>query len=364
MQGRSALLVGLGLVLLVAGIWNLMQRHELTRPDPAAANPSQKQQSVSLPPDTVPVRSEEGGPEEVVLREDAFVLRSGQEVKLDTEGGEIVLESGQTDTLWLRVGLRRGDPQRARAWWAQQVLEVEETTQGLSIRHRSRGAERLPWAFWHSGSSGLVFRLRVPRTVSVELVSSGGDIHVLGPCGPVTARTSGGDIRLEGLVDRIEARSSGGDMVLRDFSSPHVELSTSGGDISLSRGRARVLHLRSSGGDLWVEALQVEGDLALISSGGDIKAQLQGLGAEGNRIFTTGGDVDLYLPVSVSASLSLRAEEVRIDPRFPLSPIAEERTRWGWGWSRSQYIAGRIGTGSRSLEVRATGGTIRLHPLP
>ncbi|WP_431999374.1 DUF4097 family beta strand repeat-containing protein [Streptomyces sioyaensis] len=120
------------------------------------------------------------------------------------------------------------------------------------------------------------YRVLLPRTASVELHTSGGDITVRGTRGRIVAETSGGDVTVTDSAARsVRARTSGGDVDLALAAAPaEVSGRTSGGDVTIRLPKgAYAVDAATSGGDRKV-AVPTDGRSAhkvtARTSGGDV----------------------------------------------------------------------------------------------
>lgn len=148
------------------------------------------------------------------------------------------------------------------------------------------------------------FKLYVPATVSTDLTTSGGSIHVSKMSGKQEFTTSGGSLHVTDVTGKIDGRTSGGSIHLEN-STNEVDLTTSGGGINASNCKGK-LRLNTSGGSLHLDDLD-----------GDIKATTSGGGIRGKNIagvlstHTSGGSVNLDdLSCSLEASTSAGSIDV------------------------------------------------------
>ncbi|MFI1156816.1 DUF4097 family beta strand repeat-containing protein [Streptomyces sioyaensis] len=79
------------------------------------------------------------------------------------------------------------------------------------------------------------YRVLLPRTASVDLHTSGGDITIRGTKGQIAAETSGGDVTVTDSAARtVRARTSGGNVDLALAAAPdEVAGRTSGGNVTI-----------------------------------------------------------------------------------------------------------------------------------
>ncbi|MBO9564059.1 MAG: hypothetical protein J7621_14845 [Niastella sp.] len=142
------------------------------------------------------------------------------------------------------------------------------------------------------------FRIYVPRNVTTNLITSGGNIHIAHLNGVQDFRTSGGNLHVEDLAGKIKGVTSGGNIHLSD-SKDDITLITSGGNIHAKNSNGK-LELTTSGGNVTLESLT--GNVDATTSGGNVSGNT--IGGELSAV-TSGGNVSLQdLSCSVSASTS------------------------------------------------------------
>ena len=142
------------------------------------------------------------------------------------------------------------------------------------------------------------YKIYVPKEISTNLTTSGGNITLKDLVGSQHFVTSGGNLEIVRLKGKIYGVTSGGNIFVKD-SEEDLELTTSGGDISADNCTGKI-HLVTSGGNLKLSKLN--GTIDATTSGGnaiatDIRGALEA--------HTSGGNVDLRdLYCSVAASTS------------------------------------------------------------
>ncbi|OIV36902.1 hypothetical protein BIV57_13890 [Mangrovactinospora gilvigrisea] len=117
------------------------------------------------------------------------------------------------------------------------------------------------------GHCDVSYTVTVPRTVDVEL------------------RTSGGDVTASGLSGAVAARTDGGNISVRDDASSRLTASTSGGDVEVAFSRAPAT-------------------VSATSDGGSVKVTLPGGGGVRYAVHasTAGGSKSVTVPQSASST--------------------------------------------------------------
>ncbi|MFF2813537.1 DUF4097 family beta strand repeat-containing protein [Streptomyces sp. NPDC058000] len=125
------------------------------------------------------------------------------------------------------------------------------------------------------------YRVLLPRSASVDLHTSGGDITVRGASGGITADTSGGNVIVEDTKARtVKAKTSGGDVEMTLGTVPDdVSGRTSGGNVTLRVPKGSyAVDAGTSGGSRTVSVATDTGSAHKISarsSGGDVSVLSQ-----------------------------------------------------------------------------------------
>jgi hypothetical protein len=171
--------------------------------------------------------------------------------------------------------------------------------------------------------------LRLPRKLSVELVSSNGRLDV------------------EGLHGKVRARSSNGSAILRDIVGD-VRVATSNAKVLCSRTVGRLV-ARSSNGK--IELDDHTGSVDASTSNGPIRVSLHEVGDDGVNLATSNGRIVLALPEVVDCEVDVRVDNGTIRNDRQLCKC----TREGNG-----RILGRLGDGGALVKLRTSNGSISL----
>ncbi|MEP6949364.1 MAG: DUF4097 family beta strand repeat-containing protein [Ginsengibacter sp.] len=224
------------------------------------------------------------------------------------------------------------------------------------------------------------FRIYVPKDVSTDLETSGGNIELTGISGSQQFETSGGNLVLKSLEGKIKGTTSGGNIYLKD-SKDDLDLTTSGGNIdaenssgninlSTSGGSVRLNNLKgnikaaTSGGN--VQGATIEGDLSAHTSGGNISLHELNCGLKAG---TSGGNIDVSVKTLVKdISINNSAGNVNleipknkgIDLKLYASKISTETLENFKGKNSKEEIDGTVSGGGIPVTVDAGGGKINL----
>lgn len=173
------------------------------------------------------------------------------------------------------------------------TVAMDGSTLKAVAKRKGRGDEDN----WRHGVS-VSFRIYVPETVSSELRTSGGNIHLSDLSGTEDFETSGGNLHLEKLSGKITGTTSGGNVDVSD-SKNEIVLRTSGGNMHANHCEGNIT-METSGGNM--EMQDVKGTVHATTSGGHI----HGDGISGElRTSTSGGNIHLEnMTCSLNASTS------------------------------------------------------------
>lgn len=217
---------------------------------------------------------------------------------------------------------------------------VEEGENEIVVRGRHEGL--LPFFLGR-----VEIHARVPKVFSLHLVTHGGEIDVQDLRGDVEAHTSGGDIEIQEIEGQVEISTSGGHIRAKEIVGS-LDAETSGGSIHASEVSGDV-DVRTSGGGIRVR--EAGGEVRARTSGGPIEVRF--VGTPRGDLRTSGGSIDVE--VEEEAGFDLHAEtsggRVELDDDLAFSGDVD----------RSE-LEGQVSGGGPHLELRTSGGNIRIRP--
>jgi len=277
-----------------------------------------------------------------VYRSESFSVTGDVKLEVTTSGGNITITEGTSDKVEVTLFARRGGSYLSPGDFNEEDFEIIILQRGNTIIasvNKNRGG----WN-WRGGDPSFSFEVKTPSNTNSELRTSGGNISISGLTGKQEARTSGGNITLEKMEGYSEVRTSGGNINVNNFSG-NLNARTSGGNIRLSEinGSADV---RTSGGNIRGE--NISGNLEAVTSGGSINVSATNI--DKNLILrTSGGNVTASVPGNIGYALNLRGSRVNTNNLANFS-----------GSSSRNRVEGRIGDSSRQLDLRTSGGTVNV----
>jgi DUF4097 and DUF4098 domain-containing protein YvlB len=257
------------------------------------------------------------------------------------------------------------------------------------------------------GSVSVDFLLHVPRGMDVAVDCGSGDIDVSGGIGAAQLETGYGDVDLAGAEGDVTASSGSGSVSVRDVEGGKVELESNYGDVVATNVIATALALRSGSGDVAltdaradaidlhtsygdvdvrtvagmltaqsgsgsVEIAACEGAVDASSSYGDVDVEgvlarlraTTGSGdvgvvalvgsdpADGWKLESSYGDVDLFAPADFACKLDARTSYGDIECGYALTIEA--------GMKSDERLAGTINGGGGLVELNSGSGDVRL----
>lgn len=152
------------------------------------------------------------------------------------------------------------------------------------------------------------YKIYVPRSISAELKTLGGNISLQGVRGNHAIKTSGGNIEVSDVSGHLQAFTSGGNIDIKN-SRGTIFGQTEGGNIYVNRGEGEI-RLRTSGGRIDLE--QISGAMLASAGGGDIRAHFLHI-AEGVSLTTSAGSIELKAPPAEGYDLVLRGSRVNFN---------------------------------------------------
>ena len=195
------------------------------------------------------------------------------------------------------------------------------------------------------GQPRIRVRAYVPREYSVEIETRGGAIRVEEISGRLAALTRGGRVEVARVAGPVLARTSGGRIEALDVEGD-LRARTSGGSIRLAGVRGDV-EARTSGGNIKIE--DAAGEVDARTSGGSV--DLSFTDEPWGRVETSGGSISVEFPEGLGTDLDAKTSGggVQIYDRIDAD-----------GEGGRQSFRGRLNGGGPPLELRTSGGSIRL----
>lgn len=254
------------------------------------------------------------------VNERVFPFAPGGDVVVESTNGRIVVEAWDRPQVRVQITreVRAGDDELARDLMRELQADVSVHPTEIrieSVYPKQRKVKGL-WDWIGRGvrSTNIHYYLQVPRSTSLDLT------------------TSNGEVRIRSIEGRVEASTTNGDV-----------------DVSHVRG---TLEARTTNGA--VRLVRIEGPADAATTNGSVSAQLMSLPSRGAmRLETTNGNVVLTLPREIHATLQAETTNGRVNINYPLTTQ---------GSISSRSIRGTIGGGGVRIELQTTNGNIAVGP--
>jgi hypothetical protein len=303
-----------------------------------------------------------------------------KDVEVETSGGSITV-SGVTTNARIEVYITSNNNKEITKEEIQKRLD-EKYTLNLSVaNNKVTATARLKEKMndWKKALN-ISFKIFVPKNVSTDLSTSGGNISLDNLSGKLKFSTSGGSLDLDNVSGSVDGRTSGGNINLEN-SKDDIELATSGGNIDAKNCDGK-LRLTTSGGSLDLKDLKgdirattsggsihgsdIEGELITHTSGGsihlsDLACSLETSTSGGNievsikdlgkyiKVNNSGGNIDITLPKNKGLDLDLSANKIKTGQLSNFSGKVDDDT-----------INGKLNGGGIPVRVDAGSGRISL----
>jgi DUF4097 and DUF4098 domain-containing protein YvlB len=238
--------------------------------------------------------------------------------------------------------------------WGENRVRVRVTSENHSVRMDASPSRLDLEQSVSRGDGDVRYEVSVPYGVRVISRVRSGDIGVRGTRGEVEANSQSGDVRLSDVVGHLDVSTFSGDVTADDVHAitrvnaingdvmvrgltGDAEITTVSGDIEIMDGVSRNVRLQSTSGDL--------------AYGGTIDT------AGRYDLATHSGDVELRIPASTSAQLTVYTWSGSIDSSFPIVLRPGEH---GIGISSAKHFTFDIGGGASRIDAETFSGDITI----
>jgi hypothetical protein len=304
-------------------------------------------------------------------------------VKVETSGGSISVTGGNNSDARIEVYVRANnsrDNQLSKDEIQKRLDEDYVLTISVSNNRLTAIAKPKERNMNWKKALNISFKVFTAQSVSTDLETSGGSIHLDNVIGTQDFTTSGGSLHIDNSGGEIKGRTSGGSIHVKN-SKDKIDLTTSGGSIH-AIGCSGNLKLATSGGSLDLNDLQgeikastsggsvngrtIRGELSAHTSGGNVKLEDLSCSLETSTsgghitvaikefgkyvtINNSGGNIDLQIPGNKGIDLKLRGDKINTTTLSNFSGSVEE-----------DEIDGKLNGGGIPVTVRAGSGRIKL----
>jgi hypothetical protein len=227
-----------------------------------------------------PQRAAPAGPRLTSELTGTIATHDGERVRLATDLGSIVIRTQDAEKLDYRVHLETdGSRPHAQELLKSFTISARDTADGILLKAQapdSRSAGRL-WA---------TLEITIPKNVSLDVSTGGGNIEASEINGRVALVTAGGNITAGNIGGPARLDTGGGNIVAKNVSG-ELLANTGGGHISIGSVAGNAT-LHTGGGHIRVTS--IEGTAHLSTGGGNVVLERSGgeLTAE-----TAGGEIEI-----------------------------------------------------------------------
>ena len=209
------------------------------------------------------------------------------------------------------------------------------------------------------------FKAYVPKNISVNVITNGGSINVVGITGDASGRTLGGSIDISKCNNKMYFKTSGGSINASSCSG-NIDLETSGGSITLDTLSGNIKAITSGGS---IGATELHGESLLMTEDGSISLSK----IYGSLEASTGlGSIDAEI-LELGKSLTLNASKGNMTIKLPLNNginldcsalkiIPNSLTNFIGQFDNSQ-VKGKLNGGGIPIKLEAKTGVLTLKNL-
>jgi DUF4097 and DUF4098 domain-containing protein YvlB len=281
-----------------------------------------------------------------------FPVAPGASLKLNTYRGSIVIEDSDDAQIRadVRLDLATEDPAVADRILKGLNLELASQDNVVTVQAHNPSESRARFT-WTDQRLDLAFRIYVPRTCDLELVTIDGDITVGHVAGRVVIRARAGTISCRQIDGNVQATMGIGEIV--------VSRCTGAVDLSVTRGNIRAgtifgpAKLHNSSGEIEIQSAR--GGVTASTAAGDVTVgfprQLEGSAT----IKADGGNITAKIDPATRCTVHASATWGRVQSSLPLETATGGNTR--------RSLIGTLNGGGPSLTLQASGGNVKLEPF-
>jgi DUF4097 and DUF4098 domain-containing protein YvlB len=258
---------------------------------------------------------------------------------LDADAGSVTVMGSDQPEAIVVVTSNRDDVQ-------QRIDFSFEESPGM-VRVKAR---RRSWHLFDFWFEWLNYKIRVPKTTTLEIRTGGGGITVYSMSGDADLKTSGGSIEVSHLKGMLRAHTSGGHIKAEQIQG-ETDIETSGGGIEADSVDGQ-LTASTGGGSIRID--QVTGQVNAHTSGGSIHATFSKGNAHGGVIETSGGTIYARIDPAVNLEVDASTSGGSVYSSIQLRVV---------GTASHSALRGTLGSGGELLRLHTSGGSVHLEAL-
>jgi hypothetical protein len=302
----------------------------------------------------------------VVEKQFSIPANSDPTLDVDTFYGTIKL--GTTSDPLIHVLVRETIEAENDAQAERQLrdLDLQISDTGFSARSAARSSAKVNvrvhaafrrtvhWSWEKWPPLGLSFEIQIPARCDLRLVSHEGAITIPAVRGDVEVRAQNGDVFLGAVSGSVTVKSGLGNVSVASCAGP-LTIDARAGNVLVGRlgGSARIDEV---GGTIEVQASH--GPLIVRGDGSDVHVGFVYPIRGDADVGASGGDVEATFETTVRANVDVHASTFG-QVRFHDLALATTSGKLG-----DSHIIGTLGGGGPLLQIRASGGNVRLRGVP
>ncbi len=273
--------------------------------------------------------------------EKKFTVNSGGNFNLETDAGEVFVDTWDTDEVQIVVDIEGNDKRT-------QKFDVQFFQEGNTIKVVGKIKDH-SFFKWNIGDLDVKYTITLPKKFSVTANTSGGNLKVRNVTGEVRCETSGGDVTAESIDGQTILNTSGGG-IEANLIKGNVKVETSGGDIR-ANDITGDFKGNTSGGNINLNT--IDGNVYAETSGGDIDLRVKGEN-KGISVHTSGGGITIHVKENIAADVDASTSGGSVKCELPITIK---------GTIEESELHGRINGGGNSIRAETSGGDIRIVTL-
>ncbi len=273
--------------------------------------------------------------------EKTFTVKSGGNLLLDTDVGDVDVQTWDKDEVLVKVDIE-GNDRRSEKF----DVKFSENEQRVSIIGKVNDNSFFKWDV---GNLDVSFHITVPKRFSVKATTSGGNMSVHELEGDVRFETSGGNVTVEGVDGLADVNTSGGNIDVRKVKGS-LKGETSGGNVRVDDVAGDV-NVQTSGGE--IELVSIDGSVHAETSGGGILLKVSGEN-KGIDVHSSGGDINIYVNESIAANLDASTSGGKVRCELPITVKGD---------MSDEELRGKINGGGNVIRAETSGGDVRIKTM-
>lgn len=264
-------------------------------------------------------------------------------LEISTSGGHIEVMGHQSEEVRIEMFVKKSGDflSPGEADLDDYTISMEQN--GDKIRAI---AKRKTTFGWVNNKINISFTIYTPKRTIVDANTSGGHITLTSLDGKLKGDTSGGHIIAEDISGELHLDTSGGKITVTHLRG-NLKAETSGGHITLGDIHGSIVDVETSGGHITLERIAAE-TIKAETSGGNITANIINVDKQ-LYLDTSGGNIDVFLPAKRGYSLDLDGSYVTLDGFGSVD-----------GTKKRDRIRGNVHGGGTRIYCDTSGGGVRV----